>query len=324
MVLRGLDALTDAHRGAVVTIGNFDGVHLGHRKIIETVLDEARLLNAPTIAITFDPHPISVLNPANPPKLLTSSEDKASLIMSYGLDHVLLINFTLEFAGQEPDDFIRDVLIERLGARVVVVGGGYAFGMGKRGTTDLLRRRGRRHGYRVRVVRHAVSEGQPISSSRIRAKIAAGRVGRASELLGRPYSLVGTIVTGAGRGGPILKTPTANLSLPSEIVVPRRGVYAVRVLVDGVLWDGAANIGENPTFSTPGHASRESVEVHILGYSGSAVGKEVRVHFIERIRDEETFPSAEALRARIQEDIVRIRQILSRTDAGFLVSGVTC
>jgi riboflavin kinase/FMN adenylyltransferase len=164
-----------------------------------------------------------------------------------------------------------------------------------------------------------MAQGRPISSSRIRAKIVAGRIDLASDLLGRPYSLAGTVVAGAGRGGPVLNTPTANLSLPAEAVIPKTGVYAVKVVIDGKVRDGAANIGDNPTFASPGCPSPLSIEVHILDFSGSALHKPLAMHFVERIRDEEAFPSPAALKARIRDDIARIREVLGKFDNTRLV-----
>jgi riboflavin kinase/FMN adenylyltransferase len=289
-------------------------VHLGHQKIFARVAEEAGLQAAAAMAVTFEPHPVRVLAPDRSPRLLTPHDEKARLLRRYGMDTVLFINFTREFAGLRPDDFIREVLVSRLSPKAVIVGHGYAFGKGKRGTTEILRRRGKKHGFKVQVVRSAVMYGKVVSSSRIRNLITIGKVAKASTLLGRPYSIDGMVVRGAGRGARLLDTPTANIKSAYE-VLPREGVYAVRVAMDdrsfGRIYDGVANIGTNPTFK----GKEQSLEVHVFGYSGDILGKAIRVGFIDRLRDEHTFPSAEALRVQIQKDISKARDVLSGTAA---------
>jgi riboflavin kinase/FMN adenylyltransferase len=305
-IVYGFERVQERHRGAAVTLGNFDGVHLGHQKIVARLREAAHGLGAKSLAITFEPHPMKVLAPERAPRLLTPPEEKARLLMHYGVDYVLFINFTREFAGLMPEDFVRDVLVGRLDARAVVVGHGYAFGKGKRGTTELLRKQGEKYGFEVEVVRSAVAEGDVVSSSRVRALIARGSVAQAAALLGRHYSIHGMVVRGAGRGGSVLGTPTANISTPNELV-PKEGVYAVRVALGGRLLDGVANIGTNPTFGAAGM----SYEVHMLGFEGDVLGQELRVHFIKRLRGERAFPGPEALRAAIAEDIEAAREALA-------------
>ncbi|GAB4390759.1 MAG: bifunctional riboflavin kinase/FAD synthetase [Thermodesulfovibrionales bacterium] len=304
-ILNGIEAVRERHRGAVVTIGNFDGVHMGHQKIIAAVTQAAGAAGARSLAITFDPHPVKVLAPERGLSILTPADEKAALMAHYGLDAVLFINFSREFARIPADDFIRDVLVGRLGARQVIVGHGYAFGRGKKGTTELLRRRGRRLGFGVKVVRNARIHGDVVSSSRIRGLLSRGKVSEAAALLGRPYMIKGEVIRGAGRGGRLLGTPTANISTPYELV-PREGVYAIKARFDGKAWDGVASIGTNPTFGN----SRVSYEAHLFGFSGDLVGKTLKVYFVERIRDERRFSDAEGLKAQILEDIARAREAL--------------
>jgi riboflavin kinase/FMN adenylyltransferase len=311
-IIEGLDSVKKIHRGAVVTIGNFDGVHLGHQKIIRTVLEEAGALGAKTMAITFDPHPLRLFLHDRGPKLLTPREEKARLMNLYGVDSNLFINFTREFASMAPEDFVRNILVETLGVRAVVVGNGYAFGKGKTGTTDFLRRQGLKYGFRVRVVRHATAYKKPVSSSRLRLILARGGVKKAADLLGRPYSVEGKVVKGAGRGKKLLDCPTANLKTQYE-VIPKEGVYAVRVAVDdrsfGSIYDGVANIGTNPTFK----GQHLSIETHLFGYPKSLLGKRLRIGFIDRIRDEITFKSPKQLKEQIDRDIEAAKAILSGT-----------
>ena len=304
-ILRGLDAVKKKHRGSAVTIGNFDGLHLGHQKILSSLKDEAHKLKVPTFALTFDPHPVKLFAPERELKLLTPPEAKARLMERYQIDSLLFIEFTREFARLTADEFIEEILVKRLGARAVVVGNGYVFGRGKEGTIDLLRRRAKKHGFEVRVVRQAMVEGTPVSSTRVRTLIGKGNVEKAARLLGRPYSMRGNVITGTGRGTPILKIPTANITTPYE-AVPKDGVYAVRVMVGTDRYDGAASIGTNPTFK----GAERSYEVHIFDYEGDLRGKELKIIFIERLRDQMAFKSVDELKTQIFEDITRCRDIL--------------
>ncbi len=307
-ILKGLDAVTRKYRGSAISIGNFDGVHLGHQKILACLKEEAAALGTSSLAITFDPHPVKVFAPERELKLLTPPEAKARLMERYGIDALMFLPFTREFARISAEAFIEDVLVGALGARSVVVGNGYVFGRGKEGTTDLLRRRGKKHGFGVRVVRQAVVEGKPVSSTRIRHLISTGNVAKAARLLGRPYSMRGDVITGAGRGLPLLKIPTANISTPYE-AVPRDGVYAVRVMVGTDRYDGAASIGTNPTFKD----NKRSYEVHIFDYEGDLLGRELKIIFMERLRDQMAFESVQELKAQITKDIAQCRDILGST-----------
>jgi riboflavin kinase/FMN adenylyltransferase len=307
-VLNGIEDIKPRHSGCVVTIGNFDGMHRGHQKIFNTVLEEARKLKVKSMAITFEPHPMKVLRPESEVKLLTPPEEKARLMKHYGMDQVLFIMFDRDFASMQADDFIRDVLVERLQAKMVIVGHGYAFGKGKRGTTDLLRKRGEKYGFRVKVVRNATKDGNVVSSSRIRSLLGWGRVCEAAAYLGRPYTIEGTVVKGAGRGAKLLDTPTANITTPNELV-PKEGVYAVRVELGGKVYDGVANIGTNPTFGN----AEPSYEVHVFGLKRNLRGERLRMDFIERLREEVRFPDVDSLHAQIETDIGKAKEVLSKS-----------
>jgi riboflavin kinase/FMN adenylyltransferase len=204
-----------------------------------------------------------------------------------------------------PDDFIRNVIVDKVGAREVIVGHSYAFGKGKRGSTALLRRRGRKCGFAVKVVRYARSFGDIVSSSRIRSLLSRGRVCEASWLLGRPYMVEGKVIKGAGRGGSLLNVPTANIAMKNELI-PKEGVYAVKVGYKGKMLDGAANIGRNPTFGI----APISYEVHIFDFSEDILHQDIRVYFIDRIRDERAFPDSSILKEYIMRDLSRARDIL--------------
>jgi riboflavin kinase/FMN adenylyltransferase len=305
VIVRGLGNLKAKYRHVVLTIGNFDGVHIGHQKIFRAVVERARAAGGTAMAVTFDPHPVKVIAPERGVRILTPFHEKARLMEFFGIDVLLCINFDREFANTKPDDFIKDVIVDGIGAGEVVVGHSYAFGKGKKGGTALLRRRGRKYGFEFRVVRHARMYGEVVSSSRIRSLLNRGRVCESSWLLGRPYAIEGRVVRGAGRGGSLLKVPTANIETLHELV-PREGVYAVKVGLEGRVFDGVANIGRNPTFGE----QRMSYEVHIFEFSENILGKALRIHFIDRIRDEKTFPDVGKLHDNILRDIERAREIL--------------
>ena len=299
----------------VVTIGNFDGVHIGHQKIFRSVVEKAREINGTPIAITFNPHPVRVLAPERGLKIITTPEDKTRLIADLGIKVLICIPFDREFARTDPDDFINDVLVGRLGVKYVIVGHSYSFGKGKKGTTALLRRRGLKYGFKVTVVRYATVYDDVVSSSRVRSLVLRGRVCEASMMLGRAYHIEGLVVKGAGRGASLLHTPTANISTTNELI-PKEGVYAVRVSFPETLdarrltlfYDGVANIGKNPTFGEV----PMSYEVHIFDFNQDLVGKRLKVHFIDRIRDEKKFSGIHELEDQIHKDIEKTKLILSK------------
>jgi riboflavin kinase/FMN adenylyltransferase len=208
----------------------------------------------------------------------------------------------------QADDFINEVLVGKLGAKMVIVGHNYAFGRGKKGTTDLLRRRGEKLGFKVKVVRNAMREGNVVSSSRIRSLLGWGRVCEAAAYLGRPYSIEGAVVKGHGRGAKLLDTPTANITTPNELV-PKEGVYAVRVDISGKFHDGVANIGTNPTFGN----LEPSYEVHIFDLKRNLRGERLKIYFIERLREEIRFPDVDALHAQIETDIAKAKKVLGKS-----------
>jgi len=306
-VLESLNEIKARHRHAVLTIGNFDGIHLGHQKIIRAAIAMAEGEKAKTMAMTFEPHPLRVLVPDRGVKLMTPQAEKIRILKHFGINIVLIVPFTKDFAHMQPDAFIEDVLLEKLNVTGVVVGHNYAFGRGRKGTTEILRRRGEKLGFKVKVVRHATVDGEVVSSSRIRSLIGWGRVWEAAQYLGRPYAIEGIVVRGAGRGAKLLETPTANIETDNE-VIPTEGVYAVRTTLEGQHYDGVANIGKNPTFD----GLSVSYEVHLFNFRGNLRGKTLKVHFIDRIREERTFPSAEALHDQITEDIASAKAILRR------------
>lgn len=306
-IIKGIENIPENLEDPVVTIGNFDGVHIGHQKIFRVVTEHAESRKGTSVAITFDPHPVRVLAPERGVKMLTPFDEKARLISRMGIQVLLCIDFNSEFSDLKPDEFIQYVLIDRLSAVHVIVGHNYRFGKGKRGTTDLLRRRGKRRGFNVNIVRNVRRYDTVVSSSRIRSLLLRGRVCEASTLLGRTYHIEGNVISGAGRGARVLDTPTANLSTPNELV-PKEGVYVVKVSFDGKIFDGVANIGMNPTFGN----DALSYEVHLFGYSGDLIGKHLKIHFVDRLRNERTFDSPQTLKLQIAKDIETAKFILGK------------
>jgi riboflavin kinase/FMN adenylyltransferase len=290
----------------VVTIGNFDGVHLGHRAILDLVRQRARELGGQAVVVTFNPHPVKVLRPEVNLPLLTTQDQKLKLLADAGLDAVVVLPFSLKFAALPAREFVRQYFCERLRAREVVVGHDYCFGRGREGNIDLLREMGAVHGFTVQVVWGVEVQGAVVSSSLIRAMLRLGKVKEAGQLLGRPYVVTGQVVQGKGRGAKLLGVPTANILTPNELL-PASGIYAVRVSRCDAILPGVANIGTCPTFDN----SELSLEVHLLDFSGDLYGEPLEVQFVARLREEQRFPSLEALAAQIHADIAVARQVLS-------------
>jgi len=306
-IIRGLEDLKENYPNTVITIGNFDGLHLGHQKIIQTVLQESEDINGTSMVVTFDPHPMKILAPEREIKLLTTPKERERLIRTMGIHVLLCITFNEEFSQLMPDDFIDDILVKKINAKKIIVGQNYAFGKARKGTTELLRRRGRKYGFNVKVVRHAKFNGEVVSSSKIRSFLSKGQVFEASTFLGRAYTIEGNVIKGAGRGEKLLHIPTANITTPNELV-PKESVYAVKIGIKNDFFDGVANIGKKPTFGD----AVTSYEVHIFNFTGNLLGEHLRIHFIDWIRDQRSFPDALSLEKQIRNDIEHAREILNR------------
>ncbi len=289
---------------AVVTVGVFDGVHRGHQKILATALEAAE--DKSVALVTFDPHPRAVLGPPKRARLLSPLDERLELLGGWPLGAVAVLRFDQQVARIPYTDFVRTVLLQGLGARRLVLGYNVRLGYQRQGNVEALTALGCELGFEVIVVPACEVDGGPVSSTRIRHLLDAGRVEEAAALLGRPYGLDGTVVRGSGRGR-VLGIPTANLQLHPEKLVPANGVYAVRVQVDGLWLRGAMNVGVVPTFEAQGP---RSVEVHLLDYAGDLYGTRLRVSCVARLRDEKRFPSPEALLAQIQQDVARARELL--------------
>ena len=287
---------------SALCIGNFDGVHAGHRRLIGRLIEEAGARGLSPTVLTFEPHPLDVLHPGRSPGRLTTPGAKARLLEGIGVDTVVVHPFTGSFASLGPEEFIDEVIVAGLRARVVVAGPDFRFGFGGAGDRNLLETYGKRSGVGVISVEHYLSGGKIVSSSRVRSLLAAeGNVSEAMEILGRPYGVEGMVVRGMGRGKG-MGFPTANLS-GIGVLVPREGVYAAAGIIDGEPLPAALHIGERKTFDEP-----FSIEAFFIGPGiGQALyGRKVRVFFLRRLRDVERFESREKLREKINEDVERV------------------
>jgi riboflavin kinase/FMN adenylyltransferase len=289
----------------VVTVGNFDGVHLGHRSILGRVVQRARELDCQPVALTFDPHPAKVLKPEGNLRLLTTPAQKVALLEAAGV-HVVVQPFTREFAAIPAREFVRDYFVERLNVREVVIGHDYRFGYKRQGNIELLQQMGQAQGFTVQVVWAVEVQDAVVSSSLIRAMLQLGKVGEANRLLGRAYGVAGRVVAGKGRGAKILGVPTANLVSENDLL-PACGIYAVWVVKDGKRLPGVANIGTCPTFDN----QELSLEVHLLDFNGDLYGEVLQVEFVSRLRDERRFPSIDELAAQIRADVTEAREVLA-------------
>jgi riboflavin kinase/FMN adenylyltransferase len=291
-------------RGGAVTIGNFDGVHLGHASLVEALRAEARAVGGPAVALTFDPHPLELLRPGQKQPLLTTPEDRSRLLQELGADHVLVLRATTDLLALTAEEFFDRVVRERLDARALVEGVNFGFGRNRAGNVETLAGLCRGAGLVLRVVPAVQVGGVEVSSSQVRALLLGGAVGEAAALLGRPYRLHGTVGTGQRRGQG-LGFPTANVE-QARTLVPGDGVCAVRVHLDGPgpAWPGAANVGPNPTF---GEQARK-VEVHLIGFAGDLYGRALAVDFVRRLRDTRPFGSVAELVEQLRRDVEEARQ----------------
>jgi len=289
----------------VLTIGNFDGVHKGHLALFDKVKERAKAIAGQSVVMTFEPHPLKIMKPADGPQLITHTGQKLELIEKAGIDIIVCVSFDREFAAIPAREFVNAILVEKIGIREIVVGYDYTFGHNREGDINLLREIGNTFGFVVHLVGPVEIDRTLVSSTSIRRLVQEGRLEEAGVLLGRDFEVQGTVVRGRNRGGRLLGFPTANLSPHGELL-PKRGIYAVRLLIDDVLFNGVTNVGYNPTFGDTGL----TVETHVLDYSGDLLGKTIKVHFIKRLRDEKAFKSFEDLSAQIAQDIAQAKEVL--------------
>jgi riboflavin kinase / FMN adenylyltransferase len=294
-------------RPTVLTLGVFDGLHLGHQLIMRTVVERARAAAAVPTVITFEPHPRAVLHPESAPPLLQTFDQKIEALGVLGIQQTIVIHFDEVFSQIRAEDFLRDVVMDRLQAKEVYLGRGFAFGHNREGNIELLRKISSQLGFIADEVAEVGLRGQRVSSSRIRELLLKGQVNLARRMLGRPYGVEGPVVHGAERGTQI-GFPTANIH-PHNRVIPRGGVYVTATLIDGQWRRSVTNIGTRPTFES-GPAS--SVETYVLNWSGDLYGDVVRVRFLHRLRDEKKFGSIDELTSQIKHDVTRAARYFER------------
>jgi riboflavin kinase/FMN adenylyltransferase len=297
--------------GTAVTIGAYDGVHLGHRALLRDLSERAAARGLSTVVVTFDRHPASMVRPASAPLQLTDLEQKIELLEACGIDRTLVITFDRDRADETAEDFVKQVLVDTLGARLVVVGEDFHFGHGRKGNVALLTELGREYDFEVVGARLTGDGNDAVSSTRIRTLVAAGDVVGAAKLLGRPHEVRGPIVHGDGRGGPELGFPTANFAIGDDIALPADGIYAgYFTRADGTVHQAAVSVGRRPTFYQPGTAS-VLVEAYLLGFDGDLYGERSRVSFVRRLRGDQKFDSVDALIAQMRRDVADAERALS-------------
>ncbi len=293
-------------QGTVVTVGTFDGVHRGHWEVLLEIRRRALATGHRSVLLTFDPHPLRIVRPGQAPPLLTTPVEKKEILAESGLDYAVFLAFTPELSRYEPRRFVTEVLVGRLGVQELVIGHDHGFGRGRSGDAETLRQIGQELGFGVDVVPPVMVNGQPISSSAIRAALQAGDAPAAARALGRPYSVRGLVVRGDGRGRQ-LGFPTANLAVASsEKLIPAAGIYAIRGITRTGSFGGALHLGPRPTFV----GSPPTIELHLLGFDGDLYGEEIRVDFVRRLRDVRPFDSVAALVAQMREDVEDARRVL--------------
>lgn len=304
-VILNLNEIAKPLTNPVLTIGNFDGVHKGHLALFDKVKERAKAIAGQSVVMTFEPHPLKIMRPANGPQLITHTGQKLELIEKAGIDVIVCVSFDREFAAIPARDFVNSILVKKIGIKEIVVGYDYTFGHNREGDINLLREIGNDFGFVVHLVGPIEIDHTLVSSTSIRRLVQEGRLEEARVLLGRDFEVQGTVVKGRNRGGRLLGFPTANLNPHGELL-PKTGVYAVKLLIDDVFYNGVTNVGYNPTFGDTGL----TVETHVLDYSGELMGKTIKVHFIKRLRDEKTFKTLKELSSQIAQDIARAEKVL--------------
>lgn len=304
-IFRNMEMINETFPCPCVTIGNFDGVHFGHQQLFATVVERAKKNNGTSVAITFNPHPLQVLLPGGI-KLISNCQQKAELIEAAGIDVLIVIPFTRQFAKTTADIFVQEFLIDTLHIEELVVGYDYAFGKGRSGNIEFLREQGKRAGFPVTVVDALYAGEKLVSSTRIRELVKNGEMAAARELLGRNYQIRGTVQVGKQRGGKLIGFPTANLKFNEEDLVPRHGVYVVQVIYGRRCYGGVLNIGYNPTFGE----DLLVAETHIFDFNEDIYGQPIRINLLKFLRGEVKFDGVKELSAQIAGDVTRAKQIL--------------
>jgi riboflavin kinase/FMN adenylyltransferase len=292
-----------ADRGTVATVGTFDGIHLGHWSVLEEINRRAAETGRRSVLVTFDPHPLRIVRPEHAPQLLTTPVEKKEILAESGLDYAIFLSFTRALSRYEPRRFVEEILLGRLGVEELVIGYDHGFGKDRSGDPDTLRAIGAELGFSVDMVAEVHAADGPVSSSRIRKAVAAADMAEARACLGRPYSVRGVVVRGDGRGRG-LGFPTANLRVAErDKLVPPQGIYAVRAVLRSGTYRGALHLGPRPTFK----GSPSTIELHVLDFDADIYGEEVRVDFVQRLREIRPFATVEALVEQMKEDVEAAR-----------------
>ncbi|MBN1352192.1 bifunctional riboflavin kinase/FAD synthetase [candidate division KSB1 bacterium] len=291
---------------AIITVGTFDGIHIGHQQLIAKVIEDAKLSMGKSTLVTFSPHPkVILLQPnAKPIKLLSSDDEKIELLKKLGLDKLIIIRFTKQFANLASEDFFVNILIKKIGFKQIVVGHDHAFGRDREGSIDLLKQLATRYDYRVECMDAVSLDGHIVSSTFIRQQLSRGEIETANRFLGRPYTLSGRVVAGDGRGRS-LSFPTANIQpLARNKLIPPDGIYAVKINLGDKTYSGAMSIGVRPTFSK----NKRTIEAFILNFNGNLYDQILNLHVLKRLRDEKKFDTTELLIHQMKADIKQIEQ----------------
>jgi riboflavin kinase/FMN adenylyltransferase len=293
--------------GSVVTVGTFDGVHRGHRAVLDEIVMRARAVGRSSVLVTFEPHPLAIVNPAAAPPRLTTAAERLEALATCALDRVVVLRFDRQMAALEPEQFVEQVLLQQCGMRELVIGHDHGFGRGRRGNVPMLRAMGATRGFSVDVVTEVLaSGGQPVSSTAIRRAIAGGDLETAARLLGRRYTVAAVVERGAARGRTI-GFPTLNLTIPTAKLLPPDGVWAVRVETPVGRFGGMMNQGHRPTFDD----GRRLLEVNLFGFEGDLYDQHVRIEWIAPLRAIQRFDGVDALRQQLERDGERARAVLA-------------
>ena len=304
-ILRSIAELESLRGPLFLAIGVFDGVHLGHQAVISAATSHARAADGTPVVMTFDPHPLKVLRPQHAPHLLTATQHKIALIRDLGVEHLLVINFDRKFAATSPEEFVEELVMHSRPLREICVGHEWSFGKDRRGNLDLLKRLGVQFDFSVVGVPPVLANGEVVSSTAIRQAVEKGDLAKAAEMLGREYTILGTVTHGDNLGKKI-GFPTANLSAHSE-QFPPNGVYFADARVNGVLYYGVINLGYRPTVSSG--KSERVLEIHMLDFDRDIYGEDVEVRFMRHLRPERKFESLESLAQQIELDVRRAREL---------------
>jgi riboflavin kinase/FMN adenylyltransferase len=304
-LFRKIEDIKEKFRNPVLTIGNFDGVHIGHRRIFDIVKEKASKINGDSVVFTFEPHPVKLLIPNKGPFLITTFEEKIRLIEESDIDIIVCPNFDMNFANQTPREFIENVFVNIIGIKEVVIGYDYLFGKNRKGNINTIKDFGKEYGFNVDVIKPIKVDNTIVSCTKIREYIKKGMVKEASLLLGRDYYIDGYVISGRERGRK-LGFPTANLN-PYNELIPKSGVYVAKIVYSNRMFEGVVNIGNNPTFSDTSF----SIEAHMFNFNKDIYGEKIRIIFIDRLREEVAFKNPDDLKRQIEIDIITAKKILN-------------